>query len=423
MQRRAPMRLALALSLAAAAAHADTGPSMMCSTSSFQVTVSFGLSTKQSDGTFQDIAPASINSALNQAECLCEQGDLFVTGRVTNTTLSSQTAIPLEVWIGSSCNVSTNRNTGSALCQKLNATVDYRNFAMGGTTPEQQILVRLLADPSTPGGSCPTANISGNALWFLFNPNNAMAEYCQITLPVNNLPPSPPINVTAGSGDGAVTLAWNPPPVNSPQPNGGYQILCADEAGQPVQALHDMFISKLIYSACTMAHGLERRPLPTSGAVGNTDGGVATDDAGAGGGGGGGAGGSGLGGDADPVDGGTQPAFTADTGAPFTNLDTRFICSDKIDVTTTSTRIDGLENGKKYFFVVVGVDSNGNPSASQVVTATPQPVEDLYRRFRDQGGAPQGFCAMAPSPRAWSLLALVAAAAAALALRRWRRRR
>jgi hypothetical protein len=93
-------------------------------------------------------------------------------------------------------------------------------------------------------------------------------------------------------------------------------------------------------------------------------------------------------------DGGMGP--TPGVG-PFTSLNKIFVCSDKIETAGThySQRIGALTNGQSYSFIVVGIDQSGNPTPSKVVSATPQPVEDLYRRFRDEGGSAQGFCFIA----------------------------
>ena len=47
-----------------------------------------------------------------------------------------------------------------------------------------------------------------------------------------------------------------------------------------------------------------------------------------------------------------------------------FICSDRISAANTgsfSTRVDGLENNVDYEMLVIAIDKNGNPSASQTI--------------------------------------------------------
>jgi hypothetical protein len=82
---------------------------------------------------------------------------------------------------------------------------------------------------------------------------------------------------------------------------------------------------------------------------------------------------------------------------PFANLDTALICTGPINVSGTSyaSRITGLMNGNTYQFVVLSIDNYGNATPSGVLTAVPQPVEDLYRRYRDKGGTASGFCFIA----------------------------
>jgi hypothetical protein len=56
----------------------------------------------------------------------------------------------------------------------------------------------------------------------------------------------------------------------------------------------------------------------------------------------------------------TAPATS--TTSPFGNLDPRYLCSGLLPATTTSYRINGLQNGVSYGVGAVAVDKYGNVS-------------------------------------------------------------
>jgi MYXO-CTERM domain-containing protein len=161
-------------------------------------------------------------------------------------------------------------------------------------------------------------------------------------------PPGAAQNVTAATGESAVTVGWAPPPATEPQP-AYYQVLCADAAGAP--AVSPTPSPTPIYSVCE-AGTVERRPLA-------------------------------LGSASLPPD-------------AFSTLDHAFVCTPPISVgpDAISTRISGLSADKTYQFVVVAVDLYGNAAPSSVVTATPTaaPVEPSHGGCSAAagGGAPAG---------------------------------
>jgi hypothetical protein len=75
---------------------------------------------------------------------------------------------------------------------------------------------------------------------------------------------------------------------------------------------------------------------------------------------------------------------------PLTGLDPAYICSNQLNPSQTSTRIGGLVNGQVYHFLVLSVDAYGNATPSDLITGSPQPTEDLWRRYRDEGGGAGG---------------------------------
>jgi hypothetical protein len=385
--------LASALLLTNAAAHADgTSNVGMCSTSSFQLMATFGLSFLDSVET--DVSPTLVNTALNLQDCLCNPTDTNVSVRVTMSSLTTQQVVPLEVWLGSGCESTTNRFMNSTVCKHIATSLTSANFSNGGSSTSQLSFQPFLTrDLVNPGGADPqpasvcTMTTTATSLYFIFNPTAATPDICSISLPVDMAPVQPAQNPVATSGDQAVTISWNNPPSSAPQPI-GYQVLCADQFGNPIAGAAS-FLPNLSYDFCKPDGTVVRRNL-SSGTSTQVDGGVVTDTD------------AGLNGasappddpplhtDANPPDGGVVDPFNGGT-----NLDPRFLCSNNILPAQTSTRIDGLVNGEVYSFVVVGFDISGNPSPTAVVQGTPQPVEDLYRRYRDEGGKASGFCFVA----------------------------
>jgi MYXO-CTERM domain-containing protein len=81
---------------------------------------------------------------------------------------------------------------------------------------------------------------------------------------------------------------------------------------------------------------------------------------------------------------------------------------------TTSGEIDGLTNGVTYDVVVFAyTDSDNQSEASNIMTGTPQPVDDYWDHYQDAGGQERGGCATGAA----GALALLGAAGV-LAIRR-----
>jgi hypothetical protein len=61
------------------------------------------------------------------------------------------------------------------------------------------------------------------------------------------------------------------------------------------------------------------------------------------------------------------------------------VCSEHLGFNSREARIEGLENGKTYQFVVVAYDKAGNFVASEGVMATPVPTNGLWDQCEAQG--------------------------------------
>jgi hypothetical protein len=143
-----------------------------------------------------------------------------------------------------------------------------------------------------------------------------------------------------------------------------------------------------------------------------TDGGASTSD---------------TGGTAGAGDTGGTGSSTGSTELPtegIQSLDWDYVCTGHISGSARSVRIDGLENGREYQFLVVAYDPAGNPAPSpDILTATPRETIDLWEQCEIAGEAcgDGGFCSCTAAPRARDAFELTALAG--VGLLGWVRRR
>ncbi len=118
-------------------------------------------------------------------------------------------------------------------------------------------------------------------------------------------------------------------------------------------------------------------------------------------------------------------------GLPTTgveSLDWRYVCTPHIAGNSQSARIEGLENGVEYQFLVVAYDFAGNPlSSGAIIKASPIQTNGLWEQCEAQGnicGEP-GFCAVVEPSRSgvgWGLAGLALIGLAGWGVRARRRR-
>jgi cysteine-rich repeat protein len=80
------------------------------------------------------------------------------------------------------------------------------------------------------------------------------------------------------------------------------------------------------------------------------------------------------------------------------NLEWAYVCSGHLSQQTRTARIEGLENGKAYNFMLVMYDRAGNPAAyPEIITTTPLDTRDLWEQCKAQGDVcgESGFCNVA----------------------------
>jgi hypothetical protein len=129
---------------------------------------------------------------------------------------------------------------------------------------------------------------------------------------------------------------------------------------------------------------------------------------------------------------GFQTCPATEMGTGLEALDPLFACSPLLTASTTSFRIQVLQNGITYGAAVVSVDIAGNASAPDIFFNTPVKTQSFYDIYRepnpDSGKATGGFCAIgrrgpAGPAAVWGTAGLAAIGLLAAGLRRRRRGR
>ncbi len=204
-----------------------------------------------------------------------------------------------------------------------------------------------------------TVNV--NFIW-LDGSSNPVSASTPYPIQVKLLGPGAPTGVTAEGIDGALSVSWS---ASSTEPDlAGYHVFVEASGASPADA-----------GTTTVC--------PDGGF---TDGG--TDDAG-----------NPV---VVPVDAGCyqQPVTTASCSASGDGgtLDTTGLSpmATAAGATNVSAQVTGLTNGTSYAVAVAAYDTFGNDGdVSSAVCATPQPVDDFWKKYRQAGGtAGGGFCAL-----------------------------
>ena len=77
--------------------------------------------------------------------------------------------------------------------------------------------------------------------------------------------------------------------------------------------------------------------------------------------------------------------FCVEPAVGIETLDWSYVCSPHLGFNNREARIEGLENGKTYQFVVVAYDRAGNAVASEVISGTPTETRGLWEECEAAG--------------------------------------
>ncbi len=333
----------------------------------------------------------------SRAECECKTTDLGMRILMTTPIPSGTSGVGAEAWVGASdCTSSTNRTQTGSICEKSDSAVSVSSFmstaaidiAFSSEKIPNPKTVNWMPTPDKPVWpySCDVNGTSTRTLYVLLGDVSGSPASCKMPVTVDTTPPPEPQNVSAASGDSAITMRWEAPTGDNSQDIEYYQILCR-RPEQPTKPVKDSaFLSSVRYYYSVCLNGqMYRRPPPTQAANQPEH----------------------------PTDG--IPAASADPkDTPF-SLHPAFICSDRVQAmgaSSFSTRVDGLTNGVAYQLAVVAIDRNGNPSTPKtLLTATPQQVANPFAQYCEgSGDCPTGLgCSLSaarPTPSYAPWLAL-----------------
>lgn len=257
--------------------------------------------------------------------------------------------------------------------------------------------------------------------------NNIAADGTPQGVVYDFVPPlTAPTNFTASPGDSAVEISWD---ATSIADISGYRLLCADAEGNPLDiydydppSAADLVTGQHYFTRENLCPGgvfgpdydPEAEGWPSEDETGTDTGSETGTDTG-----------SETGTDtgdtgtdttdtsADTTDTGTDTGGGDPTSAGMLTLDWDYVCSGHISASSQSYRVEGLENGVDYQFLLVAYDFAGNPvevSAADVIAARPVETYGLWEQCEEQGnvcGEP-GFCAVVEPTRSSLVLGLLA---------------
>jgi MYXO-CTERM domain-containing protein len=206
-------------------------------------------------------------------------------------------------------------------------------------------------------------------------------------------PVAPLTSFEISAGDGAVVIKWD---LETPGDINGFRVLCADENGAPLSSKGVSAPSLTAENNGTIYYTANN--MCPDGAFFDVNGNkLDTDSGGTGG-------GTTTGGTtASPGTSATSSASTStstggdtSTGGAtsgtttagvdpeidevFENLSYEYVCSAHLGSATSNVRIEGLENGRRYQFIVVAYDQFGNPvvATPTILEGEPEATDDLW---------------------------------------------
>lgn len=397
------------------------------------------------------------------SECECSTQDISLEVVMTQAVPMTATGgIAMYLGVGSDCTDSVSRaNTCEQIVPESYPTpkdfsdnFSFEKFKLQNNAFRiplpAQIITRPKIGNSPRPETCADLVEQSRTLTVLIGDVNSSPATCKMSVVATTTPPVKPTSVSTNAGNSAVKLRWQAATIA--QRVERYQVLCRDRSQPDVPLKPDLKDQLLFYSVCLDPASREfyrRKNIPGTGATlptadmasstGTTsvpDPPESSEKASAGrtadivpprGGGRG----------TDEVDMSSSedlaavedmgPAADMTALSAFERLDPRFLCTTEIrasSATELEVRVDGLTNDHTYEFIVVAIDPYGNPSPSDIVTASPQRTQNLLEAARDAGNYPGGFsCTAGGRAPAGGALGAASLLLLGLGLRRARRGR
>lgn len=339
------------------------------------------LQLKNADGRFGNPTPPADTEFMNLANCAC--GDLAQFGvefTIEGTLPDAPPTDNIDIYVGTRC------DDPDAEIRDDNCVALSDGFADISVLRDPQVVpvsVRQLAATKVAAGEpCPTNLETERQVYAIIDPggDGVGEEDYAVDLPiqVDTQPPDAALEVRATGGEQAVVVEWELP--ESADDIEFFQLLCQRADGSDVE--DDRFPRSGIgpeYQIPSMVEGCSAtgdeflaQPNPT----------------------------------------GEPPGAPSDE---LRRLDPAFLCGE-VSGTSTSIRVDGLENGVAYHLVLVTADKTKNPTALYLGEVEPKPSRDFWEDYKARGGQAQGGCAAGGAAGGLAILALIVA----LALRRRR---
>jgi hypothetical protein len=319
--------------------------------------------------------------ALNYAHCVCSrfnetagiagfyESTFAIELDFTGTTPSTKS---LELWVGTSCDNSVNRqNTDAGTCHQI-TTPDPALSLSGLMTnkfarPEVPFYDLVESTPTQQmSGICDSVQGGNVSVWALGSISTPYDYSLSVPVSFDTAPPPLPDSFDVEGAESAVQISWTPPSTGTLDVF-AYQALCeiVDDQGNETPALTSHNAPK--YQTARMLCGTgDDATVYTATTI-------------------------------DTSNGSLIDAPTVSPGPLMAKMDPAFICGEADDPTATSMRIEGLKDGQSYVLIFAAIDKSGNASATYFTSAvTPKPARDFWQDLHDQGSTAEGgFCLIA----------------------------
>lgn len=358
------------------------------------------------DDTSKLLTTQDLTEFFNKGHCQCEVPMrllIELSGDITNTTFDMQVVVGRNCLVQDDKSIATNciNLLGPIRVDKLPGTLELKTYVDSSKN------TRTLTAKTMLEGSCDTVDRKTyNVTVFVDSDDDGQwEEKSKIDYTVDTDVPAAPKSPTVAAGEGQVTVNFTAHTSDVGADDGGigngsatdknfrgYQVLCQEQgsAAQPLtnppEAKFESAIN-LCGNQCQSTTPVVDAGAGADGSSGSTQpvpragdaGGDANLDAGV---------------DASTVDAGrdagsADSSVDAGTTTGDTTLCAKYVCSELSK--DTSIKVSGLQNNKKYSFWVITVDQARNPSTPVAAgNAEPKLVEDLWERYKRQGGKAEG---------------------------------